>query len=812
MLFSRENFHLYCQQLIENYYLQPFTEDWFGYRLKPRRKKQNLKNGFIERETYGAMHAARVCLYVEILHQMLVALFDEPIHTGLNPLKSHFGMSEVEIILLTRYVALGLNAGRSSRSRRCVEQSQRIICIFLQEHGVQKNSADWFSRLVQDKAELWKMCAEKGLPDTVTQGLDYLRKLIYLSERLDTIQHEVAFDFGWEQDVLADIPGYVGKKHQPIFFDLAVKVALLIRAQYDLLYPVRITGPDDRVMRTSPMVNHSFSIQRKLRFEHAENVLSETVCFITEKFPFFAAYLQAEVCQPFSLRTIRQANDPFLHGTTSRILPFMALTGWQLMSPMDMVEGYLLGVPGGELIRGGLRVATDRCEVCTGRLSVQETQGYNLEKIIRSYAHNKSDNYTLNEIKQMLDGQVSKAPGVLFSNINIILIFSLRYRQLGGDLSPYRALTKDFSAVIHVFYLYLVLIKYIWLDLDKLNRFNEKQKQDLTSAIYHHFNVKRLIEKIQSQRADIKACYDDPTKDHLNQVLQLLEMPVQSTVKTGYWACDKEEVITLCETQIFKVAEVQEACEKKLPEFCQERELTSAIHYICQNLSGYSLGSLLVNAVRKIWYREQLALLESDVANYIRCLQNRFETLERCYSRSPLSFSSEDQRFLDNPAPMILLYRGDKMQLNDKGAQEYRTAKLVLGEDIKEIATDTSENKQRLKVFLERHGLARVRVGLFSDLQRAKQALLNYEIKEEMDSKREPASFFSNRSMPRRERTYPITQGASMVLGSGAIIYGALEICSPILLLNLPAVAISLIILGALFMTVGAYHCLSRFG
>ncbi len=79
--------------------------------------------------------------------------------------------------------------------------------------------------------------------------------------------------------------------------------------------------------------------RKKVQFEHANNVLSATAAYM-QTFDYFAQFssLAETSVTDTSLATVKPAVSPYLNGTNSKMLPILARTGFQLLSPMDMLE------------------------------------------------------------------------------------------------------------------------------------------------------------------------------------------------------------------------------------------------------------------------------------------------------------------------------------------------------------------------------------------------------------------------------------------------------------------------------------------
>jgi len=115
----------------------------------------------------------------------------------------------------------------------------------------------------------------------------------------------------------------------------------------------------------------------------------------------------------------------------------MTETGFQLMSPLEMLERYQRAPLSGELTKGGLSSAKSDGKPCFARLNGEiNSNEYSLEIIISNYA-SVSSTITPQKCKSILTDYCSYASRELFSTINIINIYLARAKQLGSvDISP----------------------------------------------------------------------------------------------------------------------------------------------------------------------------------------------------------------------------------------------------------------------------------------------------------------------------------------------------------------------------------------
>lgn len=76
---NAENFTCKVQDILEKYYLQPMDKT----------NKKILKDGYIERQIHGAMHASRATLWSLILHQWLLTISPDYINGSIKTIAEY---------------------------------------------------------------------------------------------------------------------------------------------------------------------------------------------------------------------------------------------------------------------------------------------------------------------------------------------------------------------------------------------------------------------------------------------------------------------------------------------------------------------------------------------------------------------------------------------------------------------------------------------------------------------------------------------------------------------------------------------------
>ncbi len=116
-----ENF----QQIIKDNYLKPYDQ------------QASLAPGLIQRPIHGAMHVARVQLWVLVLHKIIKQQLPVYCATIMGHFQHHFNLTENEILALARYAALFHDSARLDENQdRWDIQSAENCRLYLVENGV----------------------------------------------------------------------------------------------------------------------------------------------------------------------------------------------------------------------------------------------------------------------------------------------------------------------------------------------------------------------------------------------------------------------------------------------------------------------------------------------------------------------------------------------------------------------------------------------------------------------------------------------------------------------------------------------------
>lgn len=710
-----EDLHIVSQIAIENFYLKPFLK---------RKSRNDLKNGVIEREIHGGMHASRVARLVTILHQKLKEMFPSTVLSILNELSQDLNLSEEQIIVLNSFAGLCHDSGREGDNADChlwEEKSGSNCSNMLKKHKIPSELAELFAALIiyKDKPhELQLFLLKKGIPAEKISNYQYLRKLIYLADCFDIMRCNGGFDLKYVFSGLEDISEFNKERHAEKIIEFAKHVLDLIHSQKDMLYNcvILLDGKQTRYTQES-----NYSLAAKVKFEHADNILS----LMTEdmrKNPYFAEYM-CDIPYSFPIfSNVVPAFNPLIHGTSSIIFALLSKVDFTLYSAIDMLEKYHLAPFGGEISKGGYSTMDARCNTCLARMKPKSDVRYNLNKVMSDYA--VPQKITKESIEVLLRKEIEESFRSGFSNINILIIYLARAKQIGAELNPEeeRKLIDCLGATIQFYYLWLLIGKLIYPNYDLVNSFSKTDKAKMGYATFFYFNFSTITQKIVESSLDIKDIYEYPTEEKLRKALTLLELPErividrQNTCGGSFFG---ESMFSLEEEEDEGVLPVRQlftldSSAKSLSKTDESYKKNYNFFWVTNNHCG-GMGAALMS------YLENDLLMNHNIeiiTKYIADLSIRGRMLIDIIRQDPANMQcKENERFLQNTFPLILILEQDEMAACYNSSGEYRAkSPLKIGKDIKMIATKTEIDRLKLMKYLEQHYQRNIVPILFNDL------------------------------------------------------------------------------------------------
>lgn len=711
---SAESWFRYGQKLLECTYLQPLQQTNNGHCLK-KRVKVKVKNGYIEREIHGAMHASRVAWSTTLLHQLCLRNFPDQVEPYLNRLTDFCRLEPQQLLILIRYVGLGHDAARKGEGYDHWEkESGEEIADFLHDLGLSNDFADIFSKLafLKDKPEeLKEFLSKKEMDESLIEAFQYLRLLIALADCYDIIRCCSQFNFSYIENMLKVVfPDYRSDIEGPIFFDYAKALYELIKQQQDLYFPTELHGPNEEVYKLETG-EADYSVAEKVKLEHAENAILAMQQSM-EAHSYFSDLFADMPSFEIDSKLVEPAFVPFIHGTNSMALALMTETDFKLMSPLDMIEQYQRAPLCGELTRGGFDSIYATGKSCFARLNNQHhSNEYSLEKVLSDYA-TVTTCITKEKLLDDLKRACYLAPSIHFSNLNLINIYLTRLNQLGVDLSrieEVKSLKSNFHKTLDIFYLYMLMGTHIKTIDNDLKEKPDKEQSAFEDKVWESLSLEKVLKRLPlADGLTIREVYENPTEENCQKIIDLLSLPKQ-----------------IHASPLFEYVETASS-EGKIGKRLKKQDF----RYLAKNESMWQLKIVLSNTIIGHASMSNFIHLQSKLKSHIHQLSARFSCTEAIieHPASPFILDDEDKDLVDHPFPLILLYdKPENIQLFSFMSQEYRAqAPLILGKDIQYIATD-EKNKERLVQYVKRHNLA-IEVITFEQLKLIKSSYLKENV------------------------------------------------------------------------------------
>jgi len=297
------------------------------------------------------------------------------------------------------------------------------------------------------------------------QAFNYLRALLALANCFDSMRRRNNFDNRHAHYTIKSATNVNEAQFQPMVFEFAKGVYQLLKEQGDLFEKTTVLGPNNQRF-TLPRTSEDYLRAKKVQFEHSDNVLAAMVASM-QKNTYFTSHLSQESPPEYSLYLGPVKFDPFIHGTSSALLPILQRAGNEIDSPLVNIRNRHITSMCGEVTAGGFSLATSNGSTCFGRLINEHKNPYRiyytLDRILDAYAgkkniRSKDDTITL------LKTYLKQGAKELYSTINIIVILGMRYKQYGSDLSlipEVASFKKNSSSVIGLFYLCMIVDEHL---------------------------------------------------------------------------------------------------------------------------------------------------------------------------------------------------------------------------------------------------------------------------------------------------------------------------------------------------------------
>jgi hypothetical protein len=395
--------------------------------------------------------------------------------------------------------------------------------------------------------------------------------------------------------------------------------------------------------------------------------------------------------------------NPYIHGTTSKVLDIMIHTDFSLMEPIYMIEKYGVAPQTGEITGGGFDTVSCRCNPCFGRVS-HGSCNYNLENVIGYTQINKKSESS--DVKSELIYQLELGAKCAYSNINIILIYAVRCQQVGYNILD--IITQDIISDIKNTINAMSSLLFIGTMLRPVENFNDGYVAD---AIYTHLTLAHLKNKCSNlpNLYDLYRQYINEdigliSQEHIDMISDIFILSKKCTVKSGFLCVDKEVELSI--THPFT---------NTAPEYCScgsYFEPRYTLYRLSQNVSSYRINDVLEKYFQGTVSENFWPIFHKNLCKYLDDFIHRSDLLSKIINRDNI-ICLKNQDTIEYP----IIFICEDVQLIESFRSEYRAKRpLKLGVDIITIATDNDSNKQLLEKYIESHNL-KCKVILFKDLK-----------------------------------------------------------------------------------------------
>jgi len=412
-----------------------------------------------------------------------------------------------------------------------------------------------------------------------------------------------------------------------------------------------------------------------------------------------------------------------IHGTSSCSLPGIKRTNFTLYPISILLERFDIGPLCGEIIKGGYRGSESDGQIAFAPL--HSDSNYDFQSILSSYA--TSRNNSKNTLKT-LKHELKFARYSAYSNIQIILIYLSRAKQLGLNTSHLIGLSKlerDIEAHIQLLYLLLLLDEKIFVDKAKRGNLTKETYRTISLAVLEAVDYDALLEKLSHSKLDLEKIFEEPnsTPDDLQPVLELLKTP-EPPFESSF---SHKLVSSLPDRQFFTSDSKNSFVNGGYNYKKIEHGILSSAELSGFMEAYFNIGRMNKDNADKKYLLEQIKVFKTSL-----------QTLKNIMAVEPKEYAikkEERQRFVNNPFPLIfvskyqditplfdstehsgktppwlyeILHPGVQPLQRMGDTSEHRARKplrLGIGKEIPIVATDTAENQNTLKRFFKENGV-----------------------------------------------------------------------------------------------------------
>lgn len=721
-------------RILSTYYLKPFAPN---ATIVPR--------GIIARETHGAMHAVRVAIYTEVLHQINKQYLEKETNKTLKVLQAYFGCGEQELIMLNQLAGIFHDCARKGEGQDVWEKEsgEKFLTYLVNESELNFDrisaSIYFYAIAYKDDSEKFKkMLASLNFKAELIEACDYIRQLLHDADCLDVIRCVSEFYIDRliiyqkarnnnQQEMMQAVVALTSNVHERLHAmgDLLWDCKLMIKS-VDKKYTEEV----QRIVTGS-----NFSLRIKTPYEHAHNVyykitksLAGSPCFKSS----LTAHIDVNVKKFLDKKwqddfgKIEAGFNPFIHGTNSSVLAILPATKFEFISPLDMMEKYGVAPMSGEIAEGGAMGPLSEGAVRFGRLGNSDAnREYSLSRVVESYAKPKLKKFKA----QDLEDAIKKLRKHFFYNINEFLVLLCRTKQSGIELpkSELSELKTEIELAVKFYYLVLCVLDHLQPNLTVIKQCSELNVELVGTYRYPGIILKRFTQEylqdfIRKNNLDCKKIWENPTQSNIEVLLKIFEFEIPKS-------------IGLVDV---KAKECQTATGKKYnPEivrlFCPVVRSQSNIrdrfqNYYSTNFEGFvnhsSNGKKIQEILNTIFIGDtsenfqHMRAMKVELVQYVQILEKRLASMQTILNTVP-NLKVFQSPLVTNPFPVVFISENeDVIQMQGFSSKEFSVKPgqtMVLGRQMSLIATDSHQNQERIREYLIEHQLS-VPVVLFTDL------------------------------------------------------------------------------------------------
>jgi hypothetical protein len=402
------------------------------------------------------------------------------------------------------------------------------------------------------------------------------------------------------------------------------------------------------------------------------------------------------------------------------------------MPVIAMLQNFKVAPMVGELTQGGFCIIGEGSNsgTITGAPAFGRMQHnhYDLNKVIGSYTK-YSDHTSLNTRKEDFKYILEHSHKSAFTNLNLLMIYLVRLRQLGikisavAPLNEINTLKERLNAAVQFYYFILCIQKYIFIDGAEIERFKKENNLDgyyaVGDYIEHFFSFENFIEKLRKTEFNIEEIYNAPSSENINKLIEFVKISKNSQEQVKRYPSGEDNFIAKRDYHFVTPHK---------PERGYKIHYDKIGGYLFSNHSNYSFAHY-VEKYYQAYSRaqekddENLAFFpnfeefHTQVLPYIDTLKDRVQLCNTLLDANDNEFipHNKSDKLITEPFPIVFVTEAKTLEVF---CNEYRSrVPLKLGKEIVLVATDNKDHQKRLRDYLQKNNVGPVEVMLFADLR-----------------------------------------------------------------------------------------------